>query len=381
MAAARARAEARAVTAVVSRAIDIADGARVLLLRRVCASRALRAIAIDRRRRLILMEVGAVALAAALALWAPLVSLWLGAALFGVPHVVAGVRAVAVRRRCSRAALACAGAAVVVGASQLLGAGDAALRAFIVLIALALAGEIVDARRNRWLAALAVAGLLAVALAALASPRLTLVLLAHLHGLASLVYFAICARRRRLPVWPLAVGVVTLVVLAASGGLDGAMAATLWAPRAAGRSIVAEAVGAGFPRASAPFFHRALFLYAFGQSLHFAAWLRLLPEVDRPHASPKPLRRALLDLRADFGRWTVAIAVLTAAAGVAILCGGGAAREAYFALTYFHVGLEGAALLRLGLTRRRAASPILAVRPRARVGDRSTGAPLGVEAA
>jgi len=34
-----------------------------------------------------------------------------------------------------------------------------------------------------------------------------------------------------------------------------------------------------------------------------------------------------------------------------MLIGGGVAREAYFALTYFHVGLEAAALARIGLTR------------------------------
>ena len=43
---------------------------------------------------------------------------------------------------------------------------------------------------------------------------------------------------------------------------------------------------------------------------------------------------------------------LTAAAVVLIFFGGGTARNAYFALTYFHVGLEAAALARAGLARR-----------------------------
>src|SRR5204863_386452 len=86
---------------------------------------------------------------------------------------------------------------------------------------------------------------------------------------------------------------------------DGVMATTWLAPRGAGPSIIAEALGSSFrgsPRvlgASSALFHRALFLYAFGQSLHFAAWLRLVPELDRSTPVPKPLRRALAELAAE----------------------------------------------------------------------------------
>lgn len=74
-----------------------------------------------------------------------------------------------------------------------------------------------------------------------------------------------------------------------------------------------------------------------------------MPELDRRAPAPKPWRRALADLRVDFGRLTPALLWLTAAAVVLIFVGGGAARNAYFALTYFHVGLEAAALARAGL--------------------------------
>jgi len=93
-------------------------------------------------------------------------------------------------------------------------------------------------------------------------------------------------------------------------------------------------------------FHRGLFLYAFGQSLHFAVWLRLMPEVDRPARVPKPLRRALAEFRMDFGRWAWPLLAVAAVSVVLLFAGGGPAREAYFALTYFHVGLEAAALAR-----------------------------------
>jgi hypothetical protein len=333
-------------------ALGAADQLRAAVLRRVCRVRVLRPVLADRRRRVMVGQACAVLSAAVLALRAPLISLWLGAALFGVPHVLAGVRAVAVRRRASRFTLGCAAAGAVVGVAQLAGAGDGSLRLFVLLFAAALAWEILAARRDALVTAAACGAVVLAAAAALRAPRLAVVIMAHLHGVASLVYFAICARRRGIPVWPLALGAGGLMVAAAAGALDGAMASTLLAPRGAARSIAAEAVGAALPGAGAAVFHRALFLYAFGQSLHFAVWLRLLPDVDRPSPTPKPFRRALSELAADFGRLAVPLVLLAGLSIAVMLAGGGAAREAYFALTYFHVGLEAAALARLALARR-----------------------------
>jgi hypothetical protein len=336
-------------------ALAAADRARGALLRAICRFRGVRPFVVDQRRRLIALQVGALLAASILALRVPLVSLWLGAALFGVPHVIAGVRAVAIRGRVSRVTLTAAVLGVPVGIAQLAGAGDGALRAFVALFAVAIAWEIQGARRHPLLTAVALGALGVIAAAAFASPALAVLALAHLHGLASLAYFAISARRRRLPAWPLVLGFAAVSVLALSGGLDAAMAATLYAPRGAARSIVAEAVGSALPFASPQLFRRALFLYAFGQSLHFAVWLRLAPEVDRRAPVPKPFRRAFLEFAADFKGWALPLLLLAGGAVALMLIGGGVAREAYFALTYFHVGLEAAALARLGL--RRAAAP------------------------
>lgn len=336
------------MTAVAVQVMAAADRARGALLRQACTVRSLRPILVDRGRRLAATELVAVVSAALLALRAPLVSLWLGSAVFGLPHLLAGVRAVVVRRQSSRVALACAALGLGVGAAQLAGAGDSALRVFVLLFAVAVAWEALSAvQRRPWAAGALLAALVPGVLAAWTAPRLTVVVLAHLHGLGALLYFGVNARRRRLPVWPLFVGVAAVTIAAAGGLLDGVMAARLYAPRSAGGSIVAEAITAGLPFPSATVFHRALFLYAFGQSLHFAAWLRLMPDVDRGSPTPKTFRRALAELRADFGRLTTPLLVLTTLAVAYLLVGGGRAREAYFALSYFHVGLEGAALARL----------------------------------
>ncbi len=345
-AAPRRRADSQVTVAAVAAAA--ADRVRQALLRRVCALRRLRPILVDRGRRLAAAQGVAVLSAGLLALRAPLVSLWLGAAVFGVPHLLAGVRAVAVRRRSSPVALACGALGIAVGAAQIAGVGDSALRAFVLLFAIAVGWEALSAARRRPWAALALfTSIVPGAAAAWTAPRLAVVVLAHLHGVGALLYFAIAARRQRLPVWPLCAG-VTLVTAAAVGGLlDGLMATTLYAPRNATGSIVAEAITAGLPHPTAAMFHRALFVYAFGQSLHFAAWLRLLPDVERRSPTPKTFRRALADFSADFGRFTTPLLGLTVGAILLLLVGGGRAREAYFALSYFHVGLEGAALARL----------------------------------
>lgn len=349
------------MTALAFHMISVADRLRGTVLRRACASHALRGIFVDRGRRLAAMQMLAVLSALALALRAPLVSLWLGAAVFGVPHLLAGVRAVAVRRRASPVALGCAVLGIGVGIAQIAGAGDDALRAFVLLFAGALGWEAVrGSERRPWLAAALLAVLVPAVLAAFRAPRLSVVVLAHLHGMGSLAYFGINARRRRLPVWPLWAGVVAVTIAGATGLLDAAMAARLYAPRNAGASIVAEAITAGLPHPTAVLFHRALFLYAFGQSLHFAAWLRLLPDVERDSPTPKPFRRAVRDLQADFGRLTIPLLALTGVAIVLLLLEGGRARETYFALSYFHVGLEGAALAQLVF----GAQAVARVRPR-----------------
>jgi hypothetical protein len=330
-------------------AVDAMDAARRQLFRQICRVRMLRRLVVQERARLLAMQAFALIAALVLALRWPLVSLWIGAALFGVPHVLAGFRAVAVTRGVSRATVLLSLAGAGVGAAQLLGVGDAALKAFTLLFATAAGVELIAARRGRglWRSVMALVCLAAAAGAAFSSPRLAALVLVHLHGVGSLAFFAIVARRRRLPFGLFTVTAAGVMAAAALGALDGAMAQTLVAPRGAATSIVQEAIGVAGRSVSAAVFHRGLFLYAFGQSLHFAVWLRLMPEVDRASRVPKPLHRALADFRRDFGRWAWLLLVLAAGSIVMLFAGGGPAREAYFALTYFHVGLEGAALARL----------------------------------
>ena len=62
---------------------------------------------------------------------------------------------------------------------------------------------------------------------------------------------------------------------------------------------------------------------------------------------PKPFRVQLASWRADLGRWWWPSVALVVVAGLAMLLGAGAARQLYFTLSFFHVGLEAAALVSL----------------------------------
>jgi hypothetical protein len=90
---------------------------------------------------------------------------------------------------------------------------------------------------------------------------------------------------------------------------------------------------------------RFLLLYAFAQSVHYVVWLRLVPEDDRPSATPRSFLQSYRALRTDVGSIVLWIAVLgTLAFAVwAAMSGVGHARNGYLQVAFFHGYLELAA--------------------------------------
>jgi hypothetical protein len=316
---------------------DFAQGERILAgldaLRRAALRFGLRLpfarrVFTDVRLRVPVLGTLAVLVSAAFALAAPLVLLWLSAAFLGVPHVLSGLRHVVLFRRVKPMTLALAALGLLLGIAQLFGAGDWSARGFVLLFALSGAVEL---QRGRWLLA-------PIAALGMAFPLPALLVLSHLHALSSLVFLAQRGRARGVTVWPVLLTAALVMALASLGALP---FGPLLMPRSSAASLIAEATGA----TAGPYFRRALFLYAFGQSIHFTAWLKLIPDLDRAASVPQSLRVTLNRFRADFGRLAFPALLLCVAATLAMLVFGGAAREAYFALTYFHLGLEGAAVL------------------------------------
>ena len=320
--------------------IALADRARTSSYRVAMRVAPLRVVFLDRQRRLTALCGVSLSLATLLALREPVASLFFGAALLGVPHLIAGARHVGVRRKLGALTWCCAAGAFAVGLVVVTGTGGE--WAWPVLISLMGLGAVWEAR-GRPLISLAVAGLTATMALV---PLLSILAVSHLHAASSLAWVAKASRQRGLTVWPLVAAAALLTALALSGALDPLMSDTPWVPERAFQSILDEIQLTGFG-AGPVWLKRAVFIYALGQSLHYAVWLRLMPEVDRSTPNPKPFAAQLASLRVDLGRWFWPALGVAAIAAPAMLLGQGTARQLYFTLSFFHVGLEAAGLLAL----------------------------------
>jgi len=330
--------------------LGLADGARAAVLRTACAIPAARPWIlrlVDIRQRALWQGLACVAAAAALALRFPFVSLWLGVALFGIPHVISGVRHLAVRRRLAVTTWAAVGGAMALGVAQLLGAGVWTTVATNLLFAAAMASEALSGRganasAARLLPLLGVAALYGTA--SVLWPLRSLIVLSQAHAVSSMACLALIARRRAPLAWVPMAAAVAVMVAAFAGAFDAWLPAAPYAPPSSEDSLATARLLAAFPGASDLTRQRGLFAYAFGQALHYSIWVRLVPDVDRPAAVPQSFRVAWSRLRADLGRWALPLAIACTVAPAAILLGGTTARETYFTLAYFHIGLEAAAL-------------------------------------
>lgn len=328
-----------------------ADGARAAVLRTTCAVPAWRPWIlrlVDVRRRAPWQGLACVAVTAALALRFPFISLWLGAAILGIPHLISGVRHLAVRRRLAWTTWAPIAGAMLIGAIQLLTDSLWTTTATSLLFAAAMASEALSGRsasRDRRLALLGVAAIYGTA--AVLWPLRSLIVLSHAHAVGSMACLALIARRRAPLAWVPMAAAAGVMVAAFAGAFDAWLPAAPYAPPSSADSLATARILAAFPGASELTRQRGLFAYAFGQALHYSIWVRLVPDVDRPAAVPQTFRVAWSRLRADLGRWALPLAAACAVAPFVILLGGTTARETYFTLAYFHIGLEAAALVGL----------------------------------
>jgi hypothetical protein len=320
--------------------IALADRARAATYRVAMRSEPLRAVLLHRQHRLELLALGSLVVSAVLALRQPVVSLFLGAAVLGVPHLLSGLRHTVLQRRLSPVTIGCAFAAVWIGIALVLGRGGD--WAWPMLVAAFSLSAFWESGRSP----LAALGFGVVAVAMSLAPGTSMLLVTHLHAVCSLVYLGRAGRLRGFGTWSLLVGFGVLSAVALTGALDGVMADEPWMPTRAYGAILAELQATAFG-AGERWLQRAVFVYALGQALHYAVWLRLMPELDRPTPVPKPFRVQLAAWRADLGRWWWPSLALVVIAGLAMLLGQGAARQLYFTLSFFHVGLEAAALLAL----------------------------------
>ena len=299
----------------------------------------------DRARRVAWLGGGSVVLAFGLTVAAPLWLLALSPLLLGVPHLLADFRYLVVRPALHRRTALCALAAL-----PLLACGFGA-PAWVGLLAMAVA---VLGARCGW--ALRLAGLAAWAAmtcAATADESAFVLAFVHLHNAMALaLWWALRPRdRRALVVVALVLAGVALLLV---GALDPVVAAAGgWQVPLAIPGLDSNAQ-AYAPGAEVPWAMRVVLSFAFLQAVHYAVWLRLVPEDARPRPAPRPFRASWRALRDDLGRPLLGLALLLA---LGIATWGAldliAAREGYLRLATFHGYLELAVAALLVLERRR----------------------------
>ncbi|MDB4944524.1 MAG: hypothetical protein JWP97_4058 [Labilithrix sp.] len=316
------------------------DAARVQLLHAL--GPVSRALVVSREQRVAVGALLAVVTALVLATGAPMWTLALGPLVLGVPHVVADVRYLVVR-----AGLGAERRLVAVVALPLaVAACGGGTRAGFVAVAAAL---LASARgRSEWQRSAAGLALLApLTFLAWHAPARADAAFAHLHNLVAVgLWWGWRRPGERAGMRWIALGAMALATLAIlSGALDPLVSAGLgWRSRPAGFGVSALA-SALAPDVSTRWALRLVVLYAFGQSIHYAIWLRLVPDEDRERATPRTFRASWQALTRDVGPWVLAGAGLAIAffACWALVSVSGA-RDGYLRAGAFHGHLELVAL-------------------------------------
>ena len=286
----------------------------------------------DRARRVMWLGLVSLTLSFMLTLIAPLWLLALGPVLLGVPHLVADARYLVVLPKLhERGALAWLAALPLIAT----GFGAPAAMSLLSIVPAVLMARASVGRKAVGLVAWA-------ALTAIAIAWETPFLLAflHLHNLVALAWWwALRPRTKHAVVLPFAVLAMLAFILA--GGAEPIVTAVgAWQAPGSATSFN-EFVETTAPGLGATMGLRLVLTFAFLQSVHYAMWLRLVPEDARPRPAPRPFRATWAALVADFGVPLlivfVGLTVFIALWGLKDLA---SARWGYLRLAAFHGYLE-----------------------------------------
>ncbi len=233
---------------------------------------------------------------------APLELLALGPIVLGVPHLAADVRYLVVRPGLHRRP---AFWLTVVVPLVALGVTSASWLGFVAVLGAAL--TLPNAWTPRRIAILVIAGLLLVA--SWSVPRTIAPIIAHAHNLIAVGFFLAwphLVARERTSVWHR--GAAALFVLAAIAIFAGALDALAFG---VGRLEIGDGMGTSIDVHLASLVPSRLFdvghvlalrfvlFFAFAQSVHYATWLRAIPDEDRERETPRTFRASIEAMRVE----------------------------------------------------------------------------------
>ena len=286
----------------------------------------------DRSRRVMWLGLFSISVSFALTLSAPLWLLALGPVLLGVPHLVADARYLVVLPKLHER-----GPLAMLALLPLIATGFGAPAA-VSLLAMVPAVLVARASFTRKVVGLVAWAVLTAIALAWETPFLFAFL--HVHNLVAVgLWWGLRPRTKQALLVPAAVLAGTMFLLA--GGAEPIVSAFGgWQAPGSGTSFT-EFVESSAPGLGAPWALRLVLSFAFLQSVHYAMWLRLVPEDGRARPAPRPFRATWNALVADFGAPLlvvfVGLSVFIAAWGLTDLA---AARYGYLRLAAFHGYLE-----------------------------------------
>lgn len=299
--------------------------------------------------RLTTLALGHMAVALTLTVLAPVWLLLLGPLVLGVPHVASDIRYLLVRPPLP---LGRRGLVLLLGPLLLmtflrvlstLGAPFYAELEIALGSAAMLGGVALAPRGNPRQKGLAFAVVLALTAVALLSPWTSLVIIAHVHNFVAfglwLWLFRVEVSRRAL--FLIAGSYLAVLALPLSGALDGVLLDHA-SQGDVGHFGLIEMADTLAPGLELDLALRLVATYAFAQSLHYAIWLRLIPQRFDPRVAPPTFERSLARVRGDFGAigFGLLVVLTLAIPAAALAFDAGQVRNVYLLAALAHGWLE-----------------------------------------
>jgi hypothetical protein len=285
----------------------------------------------DRALRVRVGGLFGIAFALACALTAPVLLLAVSPLLLGIPHLLSDLRYLVVKPGLHRRPAL----ALAAGLPLLLAfAGFTILAAVLASAAAALVARAPTSRRVTLAALIAGAGAVALGFGWTA-----VLVFAHAHNaIAVWMWWRLRPRSAGDLVVPLAWALALAAI--ALGAADGALLRFDLAGWSAATQL--DRLAPGLP---APWDERLVVSFAFAQSVHYAVWLRLVPDDLRARETPRSFASTWRALVTDLGRPLVVGSALALVALVAFaLVDVARANELYLRIALFHGPLEVAFL-------------------------------------